>query len=248
MLNFIVIGSQKCGTTWLFDKLKMHPRMYFPMGKEPGYWNDNFYKGQVYRQIYNGRMNGTVVKLNNYVCGEMSTLYSIMPPEQIENLCKHHPNIKLILMVRNPVERAWSAINMHYKFNNMDISELTEEKAIKAITGAKTAKLGQYDVIIKKWLKFYQKEQLQIIFFDDIQTKYQEILRDVSKHIGIEADFFEKIPDSLLKTPSMQGQKKALSNHIYDTCIDFYRPSIHFLSHYIGRNLDDWLKTTDKKI
>lgn len=242
MLDFVVIGSQKCGTTWLFDKLKMHPRLYFPVGKEGNHWNHRFYVSDVHRSIYHAAMHGPVVDLCRYVCGDMTPEYAIMPLEQIQNLKKHHPNIHLFLMVRNPIQRAWSAIKMTYRYYNMDLSSLTDEKTIQAITTGKTAELGQYDVIINNWLSVFEPEQLHILFFEDLPTHYRDVLSKCCSVIGVETGFFEQIPDSLLRSASLKGDSQPLKSSVYNACLNFYRPTAEFLSTYTGRDLELWLQ------
>lgn len=242
MLNFLGIGSQKCGTTWLFDKLKMHPRLYFPVGKEGNYWNHRFYLDDVHRSLYHAAMNGPVVDLGQYCCGEMTPEYAIMPLEQIATLKKHHPDIQLFLMVRNPIDRAWSAIKMTYKYYKMDMSALTPERTVQSITTGKTAELGRYDQILQNWLTYFASEQLHILFFDDLATRYREILRNCCGRIGVAADFFDQIPDRLLIDPSMKGDRNLLSPAVYAACVDFYRPSVEFLSDYTGRDLTVWMQ------
>lgn len=240
MLNFAVIGSQKCGTTWLFDKLKMHPKLYFPVGKEGNHWNHKFYQGDVHRSIYHAAMNGPVVDLCGYTCGDVTPEYAIMSLEQIQNLHYHHPDIQLFLMVRNPVLRAWSAIKMTYQYYNMDLANLTDEQAVQSITTGKTAALGQYDRMIQNWLKFFDPAQLHIIFFDDLPTRYRDILNKVCSITNVTTDFFDQIPDSILKAPSLVGNQCPLKPAIYQQCVEFYRPTIQFLEHYTGRNLTAW--------
>ncbi|MBF2048254.1 MAG: sulfotransferase [Leptolyngbya sp. IPPAS B-1204] len=242
MLDFVVIGSQKCGTTWLFDKLKMHPRIYFPVGKEGNHWNHRFYLGDVYRSIYHAAMNGPVVDLCHYVCGDITPEYAIMTLEQIRNLRKHHPDVQLFLMVRNPIQRAWSAIKMTYQYHNLDLASLSDERTIQAITTGKTADLGRYDVIIQNWLAVFPPAQLHILFFEDLSVHYRSVLDKCCSIIGVEAGFFEQIPNSVLSTPSMPGKKHHLSFTAYNRSISFYQESINFLASYTGRNLESWLE------
>lgn len=240
MLNFIVIGSQKCGTTWLFDKLKMHPRLYFPVGKEGNHWNQRFYQDDVHRSLYHAAMNGAVVDLCHYICGDITPEYAIMSLEQIQTLHNHHPDIQLFLMVRNPILRAWSAIKMTYQYYNMDLANLTDERAVQGITTGKTAELGRYDVIIQNWLKVFDPTQLHIIFFDDLPTHYRDVLNKVCAVIDVSTDFFEQISDTILKAPSLAGTSHPLEPSIYNQCLEFYQPTVQFLEHYTGRNLTDW--------
>lgn len=241
MLNFVVIGSQKCGTTWLFDKLKMHPNLYFPVGKEGNYWNHKFYQGDVYRSIYHAAMNGPIVELCHYVCGDITPEYSIMSLEQIQVLYDHHPDIHLFLMVRNPILRAWSAIKMTYQYYNMNLANLTDEQAIQGITTGKTAALGQYDVMVQSWIKIFDPTQLHIIFFDDLPTHYRDVLNKTCLITNVATDFFDQIPDSILKAPSLVGNNCPLKPAIYHQCLKFYQPAINFLADYTNRNLDHWL-------
>jgi hypothetical protein len=241
MLNFVVIGSQKCGTTWLFDKLKMHPKLYFPVGKEGNHWNQRFYQGDVHRSLYHAAMNGPVVDLCQYVCGDITPEYAIMSLEQIQNLHQHHPDIQLFLMVRNPILRAWSAIKMTYHYYNMDLANLTDDQAVQSITTGKTAELGQYALILQNWLKVFSSDQLHIIFFDDLPTHYRETLQKVCSITSVATDFFDQIPDALLEVPSLVGNHAPLQPAIYERCLEFYQPSIRFLANYTGRNLDQWL-------
>ena len=236
-----MIGSQKCGTTWLFDKLKMHPRLYFPVGKEGNHWNHEFYEGKLYRSLYHAAMHGPVVDLCRYICGEMTPEYAIMPVEQIQNLKDHHPNVQIFLMVRNPIERAWSAIKMTYRYHQLDLAKLSEQETILAITTGKTAALGQYDRIIKNWLSVFDDSQFHILFFDDLTSHYREMLSKVCHAVGAETNFFDQIPNATLQTASMVGLQHPLNNSVYAQCLEFYRPSIRFLADDTDRNLDRWL-------
>lgn len=244
MLDFLVIGSQKCGTTWLFDKLKMHPRLYFPVGKEGNYWNHKFYEGKFYRSCYHAAMHGPVVDICQYLCGEMTPEYAIMTIQQIQTLKAHHPDIPIFLMVRNPIERAWSAVKMTYRYHKLNIASLSEQQAILAITTGKTAALGQYDRIIQNWLSVFDASQFHLLFFDDLTTGYRAMLNQVCAAVQADAltgnSFFDQIPDAVLSQPSMVGLQQSLSSEVYAACLDFYQPSIQFLEAYSNRHLLAW--------
>ncbi len=218
----------------------MHPRLYFPVGKEGNHWNHRFYLDDLHRNLYHAAMNGPVVDLSQYLCGEMTPEYAIMPLEQIAVLKQHHPDVQLFLMVRNPIDRAWSAIKMTYKYYKMDMAALTPERTIKGITTGKTAELGRYDQILQNWLTYFKPEQLHILFFDDLATGYRDILHHCCETIGVSADFFDQIPDRLLADPSMQGDRMSLSPDVYAACVEFYQPAIEFLANYTGRDLAVW--------
>ncbi|MBW4467253.1 MAG: sulfotransferase [Pegethrix bostrychoides GSE-TBD4-15B] len=240
MLDFLVIGSQKCGTTWLFDRLKMHPQLYFPVGKEGNHWNHQFYQGKLHQSLYYAAMHGSVVELGQYLCGEITPEYAVMSLEQIQTLQKHYPNVQIFLMVRNPIERAWSAIKMTYRYHQLNLADLNDEQAILAITSGRTAALGQYDQILQTWLSVFDSSQLHLLFFDDLPLNYRDLLSQVCSAVGADDSFFAQIPDALLSRPSLAGAPTLLSTQVYDACLSFYQPSIRFLEAYSQRCLNAW--------
>ncbi len=242
MLNFICIGAQKAGTTWLFDKLKMHPNVYFPLGKEVNFWNNKFYNSPLFKEIYHASMNGPVVDMGDYICGEITPEYVLMDEKQIKVLKKHHPNIKIILMVRNPVERAWSAIKMTFNYMKLDLSELDNNKRIiNGITSGLTYEMGLYGNILKKWKSYYSEEQIKVVFFDDFIKKSKPVISEVCQFLDLDDSFFYDIPDSILDKPSLQGMKKKIDKNVYNTCIKAYANDLNSFQKDTRKDLSHWL-------
>lgn len=107
--DFLIIGAQKCGTTSLFNYLIQHPSIGPPVKKEIGFFSSNFKKGFLwYRSCFplgSFQLNGQV-----FITGEATTNY-ICYPHAPRRIIEKLPNVKLILLLRNPVDRAYS----HYK-------------------------------------------------------------------------------------------------------------------------------------
>ncbi len=112
VVDFLGIGAQKGGTTWLYRQLLRHPQVAFPRGKELHYWNrrrlplpDEWVQRlqPASRQTADGRPIRT---------GEITPAYAILPESRIGAIREVCPEIRLFMSLRNPIERAWSAALM----------------------------------------------------------------------------------------------------------------------------------------
>ena len=112
MVDFLGIGVQKGGTTWLFHQLSRHPQVAFPAGKEVHFW-DRVAADQVARWIAMLQPPSRTDAAGRPVrTGEITPSYAALPPETIRAIREACPGIRLFITFRNPLERAWSAALM----------------------------------------------------------------------------------------------------------------------------------------
>ncbi len=112
--DFLIIGAQKCGTTSLYDYLVKHSSIYSASVKEVGFF-DRYYSNSIkwYRSQFPSVLRKYYTKWivrQPFLTGEASTGY-ILNPHSLKRIKKIIPKAKLILLLRNPVERAYS----HYQ-------------------------------------------------------------------------------------------------------------------------------------
>lgn len=115
--NFIIIGAQKCGTTSLLEALSAHPHVVPPKVKEPHFFDLNFHRGTSwYRRRFPFATLSTSRPVlqpgRRYMRGE-ATPYYLFHPLAAQRLASILPEAKLIALLRNPVDRAYS----HYQHN-----------------------------------------------------------------------------------------------------------------------------------
>ncbi|MCP4153682.1 MAG: sulfotransferase domain-containing protein [bacterium] len=111
---FLIIGSQKSGTTSLYLYITRHPRIRPARRKEVHFFDENYEKGlEWYRSFF-----PPVKMFDNLITGEASPYYLFHPlvPERIRAT---YPDIKLIVLLRNPVDRAYSQYHHNYKRNQV---------------------------------------------------------------------------------------------------------------------------------
>ncbi len=200
--DFIVIGCGKCGTTSLFRYLVQHPYVVEPTRKEIRFFDVNFANGTVwYRSHFPAVWQEAywrVVHHKKLVCGEASPYY-MFHPLAARRTYETIPQVKLIAMLRNPIDRAYS----HYQQNvrkgrdQVTFTEAIEQEAeriepeLQKILQDETyysfnhqhysyLSRGVYSEQLKNWLQFFPNDQLLVLssedFFADTPAVFQRIL------------------------------------------------------------------------
>lgn len=187
--NFLIIGSQKSGTTSLFRVLKQHPEIFMPEKKELNFFfHDHEYaKGEDhYRAFFSPAPPATKA------VGEASPGYICHPqaPERIHALL---PQAKLILTVRNPIERAYS----QYWDNRRSLSEhLTFPEVIETALEEtyQPGRLGYfsrgtYMQYIQRYLALFPEENLLVLPFEELKTDPVGFFQRCFAFLGVDSGF-----------------------------------------------------------
>jgi len=225
--NFLIIGAAKAGTTSLCHYLSQHPEIYISPEKEPRFFSPEFYtrdnSGLIRSQIRQKPMSLEEyyqlfkdVK-NEVAIGEASTEYLYYPEtaQRIKNLI---PKVKLIAILRDPVERAFSA----YCYQLRDGCEtLSFERAIEEETsrlqqnwrpGWLYIRGGYYYSQLKPYFNLFSQEQMRIYLFSDFQQNPSEICQDIFDFLNVEPNFI--IKDLSVKNISEVPKSKAIANFL----------------------------------
>ena len=118
-IDFIGVGARKAGTTWIYKQLKKHPQIFTPSSKELSYFSSKIYREEFPIDWYFDQFKK---KNLNQICGEISVTYFELNTHQIEKIKEINSNIKIILNIRDPIERLFS----EYNFN--EIYDLNKKK------------------------------------------------------------------------------------------------------------------------
>lgn len=208
MLDFIGIGAQKAGTTWLYENLRKHPGIRFPTGKELHFWDAHYANGI---EWYKSLFPNTGAEIKN---GEITPAYAILPQEKIKEVHENFPDVQLIYILRDPIERAWSAALMALERAEMQIAEASDQWFIDHFNSQGSLQRGDYESCIANWLKFYPRHQLLIMDFRKIKINPLAFLKQCAAHIGVTESFFDAISE------------KAASEKIHATTGNRVRPSL----------------------
>ncbi|MFM7016099.1 MAG: sulfotransferase domain-containing protein [Bacteroidota bacterium] len=219
--NFFVIGAAKCGTTTLYDFLEQHPEVYMSPIKEPHFFCsdiriENFsdeYKKYVFSRGINiqeyvaGDMSkkywefyidefSTYLKLfknvtNQKAIGEISNgyLFSNVSANEIKS---KYPGAKIIIILRNPVERAYSHYLANLRDGRTTLSfreeiehDLKKEKKGWCISH-NYIQMGMYYEQVKRFVDAFPKEQILIFLNDDLKSNAATVGNKLFQFIGVD--------------------------------------------------------------
>ena len=208
--DFIIIGAAKSGTTTLCDRLGEHPEIFVSTPKEPKFFSidDNYKKGVTeYEKIFIGSDK-------EKVRGEGSVNYAIRDyhPDCAARIHAYNPDIRLIYLVRNPIERLIS----HWRMINMSASKgksLEESIEDTHLNGA-LVQASRYSYQMEPYLKLFSQGAVKVIFLEDLSENPQEVMKACYQHLGVETSWESTNLDKISNKTHCIGLKSELAKHL----------------------------------
>ena len=231
MLNFLGIGAQKCGTSWLFDALVQHPRIAFPGGKEIHFWNRPEGRGlEWYSQLFvdPSRKNG-----------EITPAYGILPTAIIRSIHSAYPQLRLIYLMRNPIERAWSSARMALGRAEMTHEEASDQWFIDHFHSKGSLQRGDYETCIRRWRSVYPVEQLLVLRYEMIASQPISLINTCLNHLGLEDCLLSENTD-VLKRKIFEGDGEEIRPRLMKVLSNIYSSQIDSLSQYLNQDFSNW--------
>ncbi len=195
--DFIVIGVGRSGTTSLFNYLEQHPSIVRSSYDEIGFFDDNFHLGiSWYRSMFPTIFTKFFVKLQtkHFMTYEVTPWYVRRPwtARRIKNLL---PNVKLIVVLRNPVDRTYSHYHMAKRNNEKrdfetvideDITNISQwdkkpkddSYFLNEVQNSKLAR-GFYYEQLKQWFEIFPKKQILIIPSEKLSVQTIDTVQEV---------------------------------------------------------------------
>jgi len=187
--NFLIIGAEKAGTTWLYDRLRRHPDVFIPKVKEIHYFNhlnSNLRPRRNYER-HDFEWYGDHFRRSDWesAVGEATPMYLCdeRAPARIHN---HLPDVKLIACLRHPTDRAYS----HYW---MAQGKDHTEYSFQQVVGQKVPKFierGQYGEQLERYLDRFARSQLRIVIHEELFADPVRHLNEVCGFLGVENMFY----------------------------------------------------------
>lgn len=199
MPNFVVAGAAKSGTTSLYKYITQHEEVFVPKGKELRFFSNmhGHYKGPGDERSCNRRIISNTIDYEKLFAGrsetclgDMSTEYLYYHEESIKNIKKYTENMKIFIILRNPVDRAYS----HYLHMVRDGREnLSFEEAINKEQERKEKNWawhwgyttnGFYYNQVKDYLDNFPDTTVYI--YDDLRKNQECVIKDMFTKLGVE--------------------------------------------------------------
>ena len=253
--DFYIIGFAKCGTTSLFEYLISHPNIHPPKGKEIDFFDRLYSRGiNWYKVGFPFTIQKFIEKVffrKKFLTGEATPRY-IEHPHAINRIKQTTPNAKFIILLRNPIDRAFSQHNMNvkndYEINNFN-DALKEEprrisNRIEKMTNDITYYSWNYDLYaylehglyvdkIKRWMEVFPKEQFLIIQSEEFFKNPSKTYNDVLEFLGLpnwepkEFVLYKKRP-----------YKEKISSNLRNELVNYFKPHNQRLYDFLGKSFD----------
>lgn len=263
--NFLILGAQKCGTTWLHEKLSKHPEFYMSKTKEIHFFNANaqykkgieFYQTffeDAYGKRFIGESTPNYFWTNNQPIkwlGEgIQPQFMIGIPERIKSDLGE--KTKFILIVRNPVDRAISAFYHHLKFEGrIDLNKPFKE--IIKMYGI--VHMGFYASHLEHYLKSFPIAQFLILTYEELFANPKEetakVLRFLGADQGVELESLEekihigKAKNEIdgeyyFKKSKFENPIKVISKKQIEALKFIFKEPNNQLREMLGRDIKHW--------
>jgi hypothetical protein len=251
--DFLVIGAQKCGTTSLYHYLVQHPLIISATRKQMHFFDNNFNKGITwYRTHFPStlyRYYFRQVHRKDFLTCE-ATPYYIFHPLAPSRISRVLPNAKFILLLRNPVDRAYSHYNHEVRKGTERLSfEEGIYKEAERLEGEKERMLkdgsyysfnyqrhsylarGRYVEQIKDWLKFFPMERFLILKSEELYKDRVKTLNRIFSFLGL--------PECELPQYETynQGGYSKMETAMREQLINYFRPYNEQLYDLLGKDL-----------
>jgi len=242
-VNFLVCGTQKGGTTTLDAYLRQHPEICMGKYKEVHYFDSEMpflYPHPDYR-LYHDFFEP---KPGQWIWGETTPIYMYWysAPRRI---WEYNPNMKLILILRNPIKRAYSHWNMQRERGNEPLSFIDaiaeEEKRRRLSLPYQNRRFsyldrGYYTEQIKRLRAYFPADQFLLLKSDELKKDPKTILDQIANFLGI------PINQNYSKLDlHSRNYESPLDQKTYNILLDLYQYQIKEIEKLTSWDCSDWL-------
>ena len=250
--DFLIIGGQKCGTSSFYRNLVKHPAIVPAFEKEIYFFNGKFHKGinwyRTHFPLLPYKYYVTKICRQKFLTGEATPGYIFHPhvPKRVSEVL---PHVKIIVLLRNPVDRAYShyyhelrkkretlsfedAIKAEEKRLHGEFEKLIKNERYKSFNYIHYSYLarGIYVDQLQRWNNFFKKEQILLLksedFFRDPQTSFDQALQFLGLP-GWQVNDFRK---------AHVGYYPKMDTAIRNRLLNYFEPHNHKLYEYLGIN------------
>lgn len=207
--HFLIVGPQRTGTTWLHAHLRFHPQVFLSEPKELFYFSSlkvaerpRFPSRELAEYLRFFRDPPWRFALKTGIClwrhrqfyrplvrGEATASYAALDADVIEEIALLRPDIKVVLMVRNPVERAWSHAKKDLVRNRgRRFEEVTAAEFVDFFTSDYQRRCARFVEQHDQWAARLRPGHLFVGRFDDIALRPHELLLEVMSFLGVRSD------------------------------------------------------------
>jgi Sulfotransferase family len=260
--DFLCVGAQKGGTSWLYRQLEPHPDFWMPPLKELQYLNSlnrtkRFHpprcrdeRDAAFLESIRSLSSLSYIDLENYgrlfehkgslLSGDISPAYSTLNDEVIQRVINSFPNLKVIFLARDPVERAWSQLSMGIRLGMISPFDATDaDEVVRNLLNPGVLLRSYPSKIVARWKRYVRPELFRIYFFDDLEKNPAELRCSILLFLGADPNK----PSGRLKADDNQDVKRdklRLTEKVRSRIAQFFEEELKACAAELGGPAKQW--------
>jgi hypothetical protein len=260
--DFLCVGAQKAGTSWLYRQLEAHPDFWMPPVKELHYLDQLNRTKRIHgprcaderdtcfmdrMQDLRGRF---YLDLESYgrlfehkgecLSGDISPAYSTLNDEVIERVVDRFPDAKVLFLARDPVERAWSQLSMGVRLGMIGRFDATDpEQVVCNLLHPGVLARSHPSKIVARWKRYVRPENFRVYFFDDLKENPAQLRESVLTFLGGDP----QKPSGSLKPHENNDaghEKPRLTAKVRDRMAKFFEHELKACASNLGGRAKSW--------
>jgi sulfotransferase family protein len=246
-LDFIVPGAQKSGTTALHHFLSKHPQIVLPGRQELHFFDDEeIFSCPIDYEMLHRHFRvraGLALIRRRFLAGEVTPSYLYWEPA-MERIRNYNPQIKFVILLRNPIDRAFAHWNMQ-RFKDrepLDFMEAIKEEPRRIATPLTIESRrfayvdrGFYSVQLGRVFQFFPREQVHIMKFEEFRHRKQESLDAIFDFLGV-----KRIRLGRDRDRNIVPYERAMKPEERKYLAEVFAAEITKLEQMLGWDLADW--------
>jgi hypothetical protein len=260
--DFLCVGSQKGGTSWLYRQLALHPDFWMPPIKEIHYLDKLSRNKRLFpprhrderdvcflesmkslsaRPYIDFESYGRLfVHKGSLLSGDISPGYSTLSDEIIQRAVGYFQNLKVIFLARDPVERAWSQLSMGVRLGRISRFDVTNiEEVIRNLRSPGVSSRSYPSKIVARWRRHVHPDLFRLYFFDDLERNPAELRRSILHFLAADPNK----PSGGLRADhnSSAGKEKLqLTDKVRSQVAQFFKDELRACAKELGGPAREW--------
>ncbi|MGZ8191632.1 MAG: sulfotransferase domain-containing protein [Methylococcaceae bacterium] len=181
---FLLFAPERAIRHWAKNRMIRDYRKVLD-GEQTAAWNIRYYLFFRTRGWYKSLFTPDITQIS----GEITPRYSIISEKSIAKVHDLNPDIKIIYLLRNPIDRMWSDVAMYHsaRFGHQGLHTVNEQDIVKFLQDPRHLISSHYLKNLQRWEKFYPSAQIFVGFFEQLSDTPKELLQSIYQFLEIDA-------------------------------------------------------------
>ena len=178
--------------------------------------------------------------------GEITPEYASLSAEEVGRIRAAFPHLKLVYLMRDPIDRAWSQVRMIAKRRGMSLPAMPEAALLELTRDPRIAARSEYRATLENWGRHFPAERFFVGFLEDVRSNPRELLLDLFRFLEVEPrDSF--LPPDLMR-PVHEGKAHAIPSRLERELAAIHLEDLRLLEERFGDPVTAWLQRAERAL